>query len=317
MPAMGRRRTLHHDLPPGMARKGERYYYGRNQVALGPDFRDALLKYADLHSSAQSAATFADAVRGYLRDELSARAPKTQDEYSRQAATLVRVFGAMELAAIRPKHINDWKRARAEHPIAWTREKALFSVIFNYARANGLTDAANPCAGIKGKKSVRRRYVTDAELSDAVARAIARNDPTLAAFLELCYYTGQRPGDVSRMRRSDVSNGVLSVVQAKTGENVRIAIEGALATLVGAAVGSVWLVRDARGQRLTLQALRRRFDHLDCDWQLRDLRRKAGTDSESHKEAQRLLGHKAATTTDTYINRGGDIAKPPRDYGRK
>ena len=295
-----------------MYRRAGRYYYGRNHIALGDDFRVALRRYAELHTGASAPGTFAETATLYEREGLVKRAPKTQAEYTRQLRTLVRVFGAMRLDSIKPKHIADYMVARSTRtvdkqgkvhggPIVATREKALLSLLFSFARRRGLTDGMNPCMGIRGTKAQRDRYVSDAELSDAVKRA----DTTLAAFLELCYFTGQRPGDVVRMRRQDVQDGVLSVQQGKTGAKVRIGIDGplqdVLERLTAGAVASMFLVRDDRGQPLTLPALRKRFDKLGVDWQIRDLRAKAASDSASSKEAQTLLGHAAATTTDGYI----------------
>jgi integrase len=73
----------------------------------------------------------------------------------------------------------------------------------------------------------------------------------------------------------------------------------------------VYLVHDARGQRLTLSAIRKRFKALGMDWQIRDLRAKAASDSTTALDAQRLLGHSAATTTDGYIRqRAGQRVSP-------
>lgn len=306
---MGRRRQHDFDLPPHMHRRRGRYYYGRNQLALGADFATALRRYAELHTGASAPGTFTETATEYERQELPRKARKTQAEYQRQLATLVRVFGAMRLEAIQPRDVADYMALRPA--IAATREKALLSAVFNFGRARGFTSAPNPCAGIRGTKSRRDRYVTHAELADACARA----DPTLAAFLELCYLTGQRPGDVVRMRRADVQDGALCVAQAKTGAKVRIAVVGplqdVLARLTSGPVASVFLVCDRRGQPLTLAAMRKRFDALGCDWQIRDLRAKAASDSETSRAAQVLLGHAAASTTDSYIRqRAGERATP-------
>lgn len=309
---MGRRRQKNHDLPPHMHRKRGRYYYGRGDLALGADFPAALRRYAELHTGFATAGTFAEAVEAYRRDELPKKAPRTRTGYAPQLATLADVFGHMRLDAIRPHDVATFMDARAVRTvdqggrlhgglIVATREKALLSAVFAFARVRGLTDAPNPCAGIRGTKSSRGRYVTDAELADGIGRA----DPTLAGFLALCYFTGQRPGDVARMRRQDVQDGELCVRQAKTGAKVRIALVGPLAAIVagltGGAVASVFLIHDRRGQPFTLAALRKRFDRLGCDWQIRDLRAKAASDSTSARAAQTLLGHAAASTTDGYI----------------
>lgn len=324
---MGRRRRQDFDLPPRMHRRAGRYYYGRNDLALGSDFSAALRKYAEIHTSRHEPGTFSDAVAEYRRLELASKAPKTQREYERQLDVLRGVFGHLRLDAIRPTDVATYldersvKRADAKGrvhggPIVATREKALLSAVLTFARKRGLLDAANPCAGIRGVKSKRDRSVSDDELADAVRRAREElKDPALAGFLELCYYSGQRPGDVAEMRRQDLQDGALCVVQAKTGAKVRITIVGPLTDVLerlrAGPIASVYLVHDKRGQRITLAAMRRRFDRLGCDWQIRDVRAKAATDSADALAAQRLLGHRSASTTDGYIRqRAGGQAMP-------
>lgn len=312
---MGRRRQSHLELPPHMYLKRGRYYYGRAGIALGADFGQALRRYAELHGGSAGPGTFAEAARLYLRDELPKKKAKTADEYERQLGTLVRVFGRCPLdgGSIRPKDVHDYLAARPR--IAGAREKALLSAVWNFARRIGLTDATNPCAGIRAPKARRTRYVTDAELASAIDAA----DPTLAAFMELAYRTGQRPGDVLKMRRADVRDGALWVSQAKTGVKVRIAVVGPLAALLErlralpATVASLYLIHNHRGQPLTIAAMQKRWDivrrRIGADWQLRDLRAKAATDAEA--SAQALLGHLAATTTDSYIRQiAGALATP-------
>ncbi len=326
MDRMGRRRQHDHDLPPHMHRRVRggvaRYYYGRSWIALGSSFPAALRRYAELHNTESSAGQFAEAAALYAREELPKKAPKTQSEYTRQLAVLVRVFGAQQLDEIKPTDVAAYLRDRSVRrtdaagkpvggPIVATREKALLSAVISFARASGIFDGANPCSGIRGTKAKRGRYVTDDELADAIARA----DATLGAFLELCYLTAQRPGDIVRFRRADIRDGALWVQQAKTGAKLRIAIVGpladAIARLVARPVASLWLVADDRGQPLTLAAMRKRFDRLSCAWQIRDLRAKAASDAESARIAQTLLGHAAATTTDGYIRqRAGALATP-------
>ncbi len=313
---MGRRRQSHLELPPHMYLKRGRYYYGRAGIALGGDFGQALRRYAELHGGTAGPGTFAEAARLYLRDELPKKAAKTADEYERQLGTLVRVFGRCPLAgdSIRPKDVHDYLAARPR--IAGAREKALLSAVWNFARRIGLTDAPNPCAGIRAPKARRSRYVTDDELR----AAIEASDQTLAAFLELTYRTGQRPGDVLRMRRADVRDGALWVSQAKTGARVRIAVVGPLEALLERlrgidGVASFYLIHNHRGQPLSLPAMQKRWDvvrrRIGADWQLRDLRAKAATDTEA--SAQELLGHAAASTTDGYIRRvAGALADPVR-----
>lgn len=311
MPAVGRRRRKDLDLPPRMFRRWNRYYYGwRKGIPLGPDLKAALHKYAELETGKPQGGTFAEVVAKFLlSDWFTAKARKTQIEYQRQAQKLAQVFGAMRLEQIKPRHVGDYLDLRP--PIAGTRDKALLSRIFNLARRKLGSEAPNPCIGIQGTRAQRARYVSDAELRDAMSRA----DAVLAGFLELCYLTAQRPSDVLKMRRADVQDGALWVQQAKTGAKVRIEVmgplEALLARLSAGPVASVFLIHDARGQRVGLQALQRRFRLLKMGWQIRDLRGKAATDARNSREAQALLGHAAATTTDRYIRRiAGERVQP-------
>jgi integrase len=368
MPRMGRRRLHDLGLPPLMfqrtnARGVTRYYYGRAGVALGSDFRAALRQYAELHAGEVEPGTFPDAVAAYRRDVLPTKAPKTQAEYDRQLVTLEAVFRDFRVEQITPGDVSDFMIERSKRtvdargrpqggPIVATREKALLSAVINFARSTHLSDAPNPCAGIKGTKAHRDRYVSDAELRAAIGKV----DDVLAGFLELCYLTGQRPGDVVKIRRADVQDGTLHVAQGKTGAKVRIAVVGPLQTLLarlvntrgrfaqstadgncaprplGSArvadpadvggsggvtgrrddrISSMYLIRDERGQPFTLAALRKRFKRRGFDWQIRDLRAKAASDSATALDAQRLLGHAHATTTDGYIRqRAGTKARP-------
>lgn len=64
------------------------------------------------------------------------------------------------------------------------------------------------------------------------------------------------------------------------------------------------LLQDPDGQRLSYFALRSRFDKArevaGVDFQFRDLRAKAATDTGDLAHAQRLLGHKNRSTTEIY-----------------
>lgn len=321
MPDVGRRRQSNHHLPPLMTERAGRYYYGRNQVALGPSFPAALRRYSELHGATLPTGTFADVAAEYLKagcpratGKAEPLAPSTLAQYEKHLPTLIKCFGRCRLGAIRPVEIRQYLNTRG-NTIAGTLEKAILSAIFSYARNVGIYDGPNPCIGIVGATSRRKRYVTDEELSAVLAVA----DQPTRDFVELAYLTGQRPSDVLRMRRTDVQEGSLWVTQAKTGAKVRIAVVGPLdallARLATYSVGSVYLVRDERGQRLTLQAMRRRFwkarELADANWQIRDLRAKAASDMATSKQAQALLGHTHSNMTDSYIRQRVGAAVQP------
>jgi hypothetical protein len=297
---VGRHRIRDFDLPPGVFRRGDRYYYGKQGIALGGP-AEWFRKYAELRTGEPEQGTFADAAAVYSRDELKSKAAKTQSEYSRQLVTLVKVFGAQALDEITPGDVADFLKLRPR--IAGTREKALLSAVFNFARARHLTNARNPCAGIRGKKSKRTRYVEDAELTAAIAAARKAGDATLADYLALLYRAGQRPSDTLRIRAATVG-GRLIAQQTKTGAQVRIKVAGPLKALhkrLSKTAGSIGtLIQSRGGESVKLQALRRRFRKLGFDWQLRDIRAKAASDLPDVQAARGLLGHAHESTTDAY-----------------
>lgn len=313
---MGRRRTKDFHLPPGVIYRRGRFYYGRNQIALGATERDMLRRWSEIRGQElEGGDTFAEAAGLYLRsEEFRDKAASTQREYERQMPTLVKVYGGMRLQDITPAHV---KRFLKVYPskIAGTRIKALLSLVFNFARGEGLTNAPNPCAGIKGKKSQRRVYVRDEELSAVLPHC----DQQLRDFLALCYYTGQDAGRVVKWTVMDVRNGELWNERDKTGERVQIASVGTLAEVLDRlsanAIGNAPLLRDGKGRAPTLGALRKRFwtarDKARQTWQIRDLRAKAASDVDSLEDANALLAHADLATTTIYRRKtAGRKAKP-------
>jgi integrase len=218
-----------------------------------------------------------------------------------------------------------------EGQVPANREKALLSHIWNFARETGLTCLANPCAGIKGFKEPGR----DVYISDEVLAAVhAAATIPLRDALDLAYLTGQRPADTLKMARTDIVDGALAIKQNKTGKKVRVSIEGELAALIEriksrGAMG-LTLISSIAGAPLSRFELRGAFDRARMaaaathpelateikTFQFRDLRAKAGTDTEEAsgmQAAQDQLGHTTAQMTSHYVrHRRGKLVKPTR-----
>src|SRR5215472_10357623 len=84
----------------------------------------------------------------------------------------------------------------------------------------------NPVAGIKPYRLGVHHTWSDAELAAFEARWPLGTRERLAYALLL--HTGQRVGDVVRMRRQDISGGCISLVQQKTGTALSIPIHAIL-----------------------------------------------------------------------------------------
>ncbi len=324
---MGRKRTQNHDLPPRMHLKGKSYYYvttdkPRKWIKLGQDLSAAKRLWAEMEGEqpAPNDCTFNGIVARYRKDVMPTKAPQSQSDNEKQLEKLCAVFGTMPIDAIKPHHIRRYLDERGKvAKVRANRERSLFSHIFNFARQHGYTDASNPCAGVKGfRETGRDRYIENAEFLDVWNCA----HYTVQDAMDLALLTGQRPADLLKLNRGDIQDGMLNFTQNKTKNKLRINITGELKDLIERILsrqhkitGGDGMLQDGNGQRLTYGALRTRFDRArktaKVDFQFRDIRAKAATDTEDLAHAQKLLGHKTRAMTEHYTrNRKGDKVNP-------
>ena len=324
---MGRKRTVHHNLPPRMTLKGKTYYHvstdtPRKWTKLGQDLAIAKRLWAEIEGEQpeQNNCTFRGIAARYRKEVFPTKAYRTQKDNEKELEKLEAVFGAMPIDAIKPFHIKRYLDERGKTAkVRANRERALFSHVFNFARECGYTDAPNPCSGIKGHKETGRdRYVEDDEFLAVWNKA----DHPAQDAMDLAHLTGQRPADLLKFNRSDIRNGMLALTQNKTGKKLLIEIVGELESLIERILGREYhsmgcdaLLQDGSGQRLSYGALRTRFDRAreaaGVHFQFRDIRAKTATDTENLAHAQRLLGHKTRAMTEHYTrHRKGDKVSP-------
>lgn len=325
---MGRRRQSNFDDPPRFHRKGNVWYHvsgtqPRVWTKLSSDRAEALRLWAQREGVREddSSKLFSVIARRYVREIYPTKAPRTRKDNDKELVHLLRVFGHMPIDAIMPMHIRQYMDIRGQvAKVRANREKALFSHIFNKAREWGYTAAQNPCQGVRGfKESGRSRYVTDDEFAQVKAHA----HPTVIDAMDLALLTGQRPADVLKLKRSDIRDGALHLVQNKTGARLAIEVTGELAAVI-ARIGerprtaiSAFLIQDDNGQPLTQHALRSRFDKArelaKVSFQFRDIRAKAATDTGDLAHSQKLLAHKNREMTEHYVKaRIGERVRPLR-----
>ncbi len=361
---MGRKRSKHTQLPPRMRlrirRKRAYYYYDtcakpRREIPLGCDYVLAVQRWAELERDSMERAaretTFRAVAERYCKLKLPLKAPRTQRDNLVELERLYAFFDdpPAPLDAITPQHIRkylDWRTGYGRHATTRAnRERALFSAIWNFALQEGLTSRPNPTLGVTGFTERRRDVYVEDDVFDAIHDAAC---PPLRDAMDLAYLTGLRPSDTLAITHAQIRGGVLRVQPHKTARNqgtkVRFRVDGDLAVLVErlrepgdpAKAQSATLIANERGQRLSLQAMEKRFrkarrkaaDAAPCDLlraeilatQFRDLRAKAGTDkaaAEGRDQAQKLLAHSSGATTEVYLrNRRGELVSPNADRSR-
>ena len=350
-------------------RAGGTYYYldtgakPRKEIPLGKDYVIAVQKWAELTMSSRDAVqivTFRVAAEFYFSEVVPKKAHRTQIDNQREIEFLYKFFDSppVLLDEIEPYHISQYLSWRVKMAVATAheknivreklgrklvpvsgseghvranREKALFSHIWNTARAHGLTSKPNPCAGVRGhKESGRDVYIED----DVYYAVLAVAETPLRDLLEIAYLTGQRPADVRKMTHADERDGALLVRQNKGDKKVRFRIEGELADVMARIKkrksNSLMLINNEDGQPMTYAQMRGAFDRardaaaktnpqLEArirEYQVRDLRAKAGTDTEEDRgmeAAQSQLGHTTPMMTATYVrNRRGKLVPPTK-----
>lgn len=328
------------------------YYYDtggkpRKEIPLGSDYALAIKKWAEIESSdcpqIPQVITLRYVAERYVRDIVPTKAHATQKDNLRELAMIYKFFDAppAPLDKIQPQHIRqylDWRTKKGtKSTTRANREKALISHIWNKARDWGYTSLANPCAGIAGYSEPGRGDVyTEQEVFDAVYK---KADQPTRDYMDLIYLAGQRNSDILSATEADIKNGEFSVTQGKTKKRLRITIMGELAVIIDRIMArkrthkirSLALVVNEDGQRLTYWAARSRFDKARAaaakenptikaaieNFQLRDLRAKAGTDKAESagdiRQAQRLLGHTSMAMTEHYVRgRKGDKVEPTK-----
>lgn len=338
---MGRKRTVHLNLPTGMrarVRPNATYYFydaGPREIPLGKDYVIAVQRWADLEGgrAAETAArhvTFRAVAEAYFASPtFKKKAPRTQKDNHGELAKLYAFFDdnpAPPLDSIEPHLVakyRDWRDSTHS-----TQEIALLSAIWNWAREQGYTKAPNPTQGVtRNRGEGRDVYVTDAMFNKVYLWA---DQPTKDA-MDLAHLAGQRPGDCLKMREQDIKDGALWVSQGKTGTKVRITVTGNLKLVIERimarkkthAVRSLALVIDNDGKPLSAGQLDYRFGQArECagiapaDFQFRDLRAKAATetdDARGMEAAQGLLGHASAGMTRRYVRRrAGKLVEPTK-----
>lgn len=322
---MGRRKTLHPDLPPRMGARGKpgnlSYHYGQQKKPLGKDFVEACRQWAILEKGQlPNSVRYIDVADKWEREAIHKgrrrrRSPKTQHEFRAALKHLRKAFHAAMLDQITPRHVKQYLNRRSAK-ISANREIAVLSIIWNWARGEGLTAGANPCAGIdKNPESGRTRYVNDEEFQEVYGRG----DYVLQDAMDLLLETSHSPSDILRLTKKDLADGTLWVLRGKTGKKVRFRVMGRLKLVLERivarprTVSTIYLIADERGQPVTLDNLEHRFGKArgKADWQLRDIRAKAVTDEPDLRVASQRAGHAdEKITAEVYRRIKGDLVSP-------
>lgn len=202
-----------------------------------PEFLEAYIRAERL--TPMGTETINDLIREYLGSPMftKAKAERTQAEYRRMLNHLDAEFGDMPIKALESPRVRGVFISYQEKIFETTPREAdnrlsVLSAVFSYAVEKGRIDR-NPIMGF------RRLHKSDRSDIIWTARDVARfmkNAPVeLQRVLILALHTGQRYGDLIRLRWSDFDVDHLQLKQSKTGARVQIHCTSALRKMLATA----------------------------------------------------------------------------------
>lgn len=160
--------------------------------------------------------TVANLADDYLRSaDYSNKADNTQRLYANQLKKVRKVWRGMPVNDLTPREVRAALEAEGWGGGTRYMVVAVLGVIYRWGRRNDLTHI-DPVQDIERPKIGEHDPWPD----DVVEAALKAEDAVVRLAVHLLYFTGQRIGDVMKMRWSDIRDGRIWVKQSKTGKIV-------------------------------------------------------------------------------------------------
>jgi len=296
-------------LPPCMHESHGAYYLvKRNKwTKLGRTLSAALRAYAEIIDSGQGGLD--ELIDDTIAEAQKTCADNTMLTYRRAAKAIKKAFAEFSPAQVRPTEIAQFLDAHKDKPNLANQYRTVLKLAFTRAARAGLSES-NPVTPIPPFKTrTRDRYITQ----DEIKRIKAHATPALSVIIDLCYLTGQRIGDVLKIKRKDIDDEGIFVRQQKTGAKLKIKWSAELrdaAERAGALSGNVKgfnLLASGKGQPFVHDTIHRHWTEA-CqkanvpDARIHDLRAAAGTDANAAgQDSKALLGHKSDSSHQRYM----------------
>ena len=155
----------------------------------------------------------------FASPEFRDRKPKTQRIYRMVLEQLAERYGHAPVARLERRHVKQWRDARSDTPGMANMVVKIVRLLLSYAVDNNYRPD-NPVQRLKLFKLGEHRAWTNDECLAFEARWLAGTMQRRAYML--AKFTGQRCADLARMTRAHRKDGVIRVVQEKTGAELWI-----------------------------------------------------------------------------------------------
>jgi len=205
------------------------------------------------------------------------------------------------------------------------RSLSVLRQVYAYALEQQLPGIdANPVVGIKRHKAAKRTRLI------SIAEYVAIRDkagPRLQVIMDLCLRTGQRIGDVLRIRRTDLLDKGIRFEQMKTGAKQIVRWTPELRAVVDRAkalhgnIRALTLLHNRRGKPPDYRTVKLQWDKACAaagvtDAHLHDLRAVAATwATKQRKNPTALLGHSSPAQTVRYLRDREEVVAEGPTFG--
>lgn len=199
--------------------------------------------------STQRVQTITDLVAAYERSQdFKQLAAASKRLYTFTLKRVLEHLGKFPVEGVERRHIREILTNRMNGNGSRNVFLAVVGIIYKWARDNDLADRhAMPTEGIK-HFPIGQHEPWPEELLEA---ALSASHDRVRLAVNLLYYTGQRIGDIMKLRWSDIRNGRLVMTQQKTGKALHIPLHSALvAELSQTKKAGLTIMTSWRGQPL-------------------------------------------------------------------
>ncbi len=210
-----------------------------------PEFWQQIRELTGIREQKPRFGTFSSLITAYKNGpEYAILKPRTKKEYDRHLATIEKAWGPVLVRGLKARSIMKLRDLYADTPTKANHILEVLSAIITWGIPRDYSDT-NPCRDIPKFK----RGAGYAPWNwDAIEHFRQNAAPAMWQAAALALYTGQRCGDVLKMKWRDVDRGEIAVTQAKTGKQVWIPVHRDLADLLAAIDRrSIFILTNSKG----------------------------------------------------------------------